>query len=202
MPFIAPIIEGHGEIDALPALLYRIHEAMGGTTPLRVNPPIRVKAASFVRDHGEFRRYVLLAANKAKQAPGGDGSVLILLDCDDGCPATLGPQLLNDACRLRPDVPMFVALAYREYETWLLASAPSLRGVASLPLDFSAPPHFQEPRDATGYLHRHMPGGYDPVRHGAAFSRRLDVDLARRAPSFDRLYRHVGRLVAVNGCQA
>lgn len=65
MAFIAPIVEGHGEIDALPALLHRIQLAVAPATSLQVNPPIRVKSSSFINNDSEFRRYVRLASAKA-----------------------------------------------------------------------------------------------------------------------------------------
>lgn len=193
MPTIMPIVEGHGEIDALPALLHRIHRSINTQSVLRVLKPLRVKAGSFIQDQGYRQRHLSAAAILAKNAQHEPGSVLILLDCDDACPAELGPRLLSEATALRRDTTMFVALAYREYETWLLASADTLRGVGTLPSDFTAPEHFQSIRDAKGWLGKHMDGGYDPVRHQASLTRNLSIERARSVPSFDRLYRHVVR---------
>jgi hypothetical protein len=193
MAFIAPIVEGHGEVDALPALLYRIRDAVAPAAPLRVNPPIRVKAGSFLHDADHFRKHVSLAAAKAAQA---GGSVLILLDCDDGCPAEIGPGLLERAKAVRSDVPVFVALAYREYETWFLAAIRSLCGVVGLPQELEPPAWFETIRDAKGWIGERMPDGYDPVRHQLPLTRRMDLDQARAAASFDRLYRALGRLLA------
>src|ERR1017187_4442564 len=91
--FIAPIVEGHGEVQAVPILLKRL---MAGVTPdarLRLNPALRVKAGSFVNDDDYFNKYVELAALKAKPWP--NSCVLILLDCEDDCPGELGPKLLE-----------------------------------------------------------------------------------------------------------
>jgi hypothetical protein len=41
MQYVAPIVEGHGEVEALPALLHRIAVAISGQGTLRVNAPIR-----------------------------------------------------------------------------------------------------------------------------------------------------------------
>ena len=92
-PLIVPIVEGHGEVEALPVLIRRIFAAFRpGMIPV-VNPPSRVKAGSFLQDRDYFRKYVALAAAKAAQ---GDGLVLILLDGEDHCPGTLGPRLLAE----------------------------------------------------------------------------------------------------------
>lgn len=50
MAYVAPIVEGHGEVEALPALLHRIARLAGFEGTLRVNPPIRVKSGSFIHD--------------------------------------------------------------------------------------------------------------------------------------------------------
>lgn len=126
-PLIVPIVEGHGEWEALPLLLRRIvSESVAGSVP-SINPPIRIKAGSFLRDQDYFSRYISLAAAKAAQ---GKGTVLILLDCEDDCPAELGPRLLALACAIRNDVSFLVTLAHREFETWFLTAAESLGGAA------------------------------------------------------------------------
>jgi hypothetical protein len=189
MAFIAPIVEGHGEIDALPALLHRIRTSLPSAPILHINPPIRVKAESFLNRRDEFRRHVELAALKASAR---QGSVLVLLDCDDDCP---------DAISVRDDVAMFVALAYREYETWFLTAARSLRGAAGLPDDLDPPSNPDALRSAKGWLSARMPDGYDPIRHQLPFTRRMDLAQARSAQSFDRLYRHVAQLLTLPGAQ-
>jgi Domain of unknown function (DUF4276) len=189
---LAPIVEGHGEVEAVPALLHRIAVQVGFEGTLRMNPPIRVKSGSFLNDEGYFRRYVDLAARKAAQE---DGVVLIVLDCEDDCPAALGPRLSRRAVDVRNDVETFVILAYREYETWFLAAASSLRGLYGLPADLEAPPHPEGIRNAKGWLGDRMDGGYDPVVHQLAFTRAFDLRSARSARSFDRLYDRVKRLL-------
>lgn len=185
MPYIAPIVEGHGECEALPALLHRIAQSVAGREALRVNSPIRVKLGSFLNDGDYFQRYVKLAAAKAAQE---GGSVLILLDCEDQCPAELGPKLLTKAQAVRPDVNIIVTLAYREYETWFLTAAQSLRGLHTLPPDLDPPEDPETIRDAKGWLSKQMRHGYDPVRHQPDFSRKFDLDAARANPSFERFY--------------
>ena len=196
MAFIAPIVEGHGEVDALPALLHRIGQAIASDRFLQVNPPIRVKSGSFLNRPQELRRFVQLAALKAEAK---HGSVLILLDCDDDCPAQLGPRILKDSQAIRPDIPIFVALAYREYETWLIASAKALSGKAGLPGNLAPPGDLEGLRDAKGWLGKHMPGGYDPISHQLLLTRHMDLDAARSVPSFERLFQHVTRLMTETG---
>jgi len=190
--YFAPIVEGHGEIAALPILLRRIAADVTPPFTVEVNPPIRVKSGSFLNDPIYFSRYVNLAAAKASMH---QGSVLILLDSEDDCPAKLGPELLARAQQVRPDVPCLVILAYREFETWFLASASSLCCRNGLPEHLSPPFNPEGIRDAKGWLSDRMTGGlsYDPVSHQAAFPAALDMQEARCNPSFNRLWLKLAR---------
>ncbi|MEI6656680.1 MAG: DUF4276 family protein [Verrucomicrobiota bacterium] len=178
-----PIVEGHGEQKALPLLIRRIFVEISPFTFPIVNPPIRVKSGSFLNDPDYFEKYVTYAADKAAQA---GGEVLILLDCEDDCPAELGPRLLAQARTLRGDVPCSVVLAHREYETWFLAAAESLRGLSGLPDDLVPPSQPEAIRGAKEWLGRQMDQPYDPIIHQAAFTARFDLSQAKTIPSFAR----------------
>jgi hypothetical protein len=190
--YLASVVEGHGEVEALPALVRRIADTVGFAGALHLNPPIRVKSDSFLNDQDYFRRYVALAAGKAAMRK---GSLLILLDCEDDCPATLGPALLRRAQAVRADVDIFVALAHREFETWFVTAVPSLGGRRGLPQKTKAPHDVEKIRDAKGWLGDHMNTSYDPVIHQLEFTREFDLKLARTNRSFDRLYRQIQRFL-------
>jgi hypothetical protein len=67
---MAPIVEGHGEVEALPALLHRIRHTTEFTGVFLVNPPIRVKSGAFLNDQAYFRKHVTLATGKAAELGG------------------------------------------------------------------------------------------------------------------------------------
>jgi Domain of unknown function (DUF4276) len=191
---IVPIVEGHGEVEALPAILHRMAAALGCTDGVRVNPPIRVKAGSFQQPgHEDFARFVQLAAAKAAQDA---GLVLILLDCEDDCPARRGPALLRRARVERDDIDYLVVLAYREFETWFIAAARSLCGEGGLREGTEPPAAPEAIRNAKGWLGERMRFGYDPVMHQLSLGRRFDLQQARAVPSFDRFYRRLGETLA------
>jgi len=96
---------------------------------------------------------------------------------------------------VRDDVDMFVALAYREFESWFIAAARSLQGCFGLPLDLNTVSDFEAIRDAKGWLSERMEVSYDPVAHQLAFVRRFDLNAARASRSFERLYVHLNRLL-------
>lgn len=195
MKLVVPIVEGHGEVAAVEKLLWRIAQGANPQVMLRVNPPIRVKAKAFVNDAGVRQRHVALAAAKARA---GRGLLLVLLDSEDDCPAELGPQLAREVARVAGDVPPFIALAHREYESWFVAAAESLRGVGGMARNVVAPVDPERPRDAKGWLSQHMAHRYDPVQHQLAFTLRFDLQAARRVPSFDRLYRRITQFALGN----
>ena len=180
---MVPIVEGHGEVEALPLLIRRIFNELKPEVSPVINPPIRVKAGSFFQDLDYFNRYISLAASKAVQS---GGIVLILLDCEDDCPATLGPRLLTQAQAVRGDASYLVALAYREYETWFLAAAESLRGYEGIDPNLIPPPNPESIRGAKEWLGGHMPSSYDPIIHQSKFTARFNLNQARAIPSFDR----------------
>ncbi len=187
---IASIVEGHGEVEALPILLRRIAETVTPATPILVPRPIRVKRQRVVK-LGELERYVQLAGVRA----GDGGAILILLDAEKDCPATLGAELLQRARRARPDRSIRTVLAKAEYESWFIAAVESVVGRPDLAI---TPPMDPESiQDAKGWLSRNAlsRGTYRPTRHQARFTAALDLDAARSAPSFDKLWRDVASLL-------
>ena len=193
MTVIVPIVEGQGEVQALPNLLYRIARYLQPDAIIRVNNPIRVKSGSFLHDATYFARQMQLAAAKAAQS---QGTVLILLDCEDDCPAVLGPDLSRRAQAVRNDVTTVVVLAHREFETWFMTAARSLRGHASLSLELDAPAAPEQTRGAKEWLSRHMSVPYDPIIHQLELTRAFDLDEAQVNPSFARLVQKIRTILS------
>ncbi len=190
---IACIVEGHGDVKAVPLLVRRIvHEIDPSVTLAIPEPAIRVSRSSLVKI-GELERAVTLAANK-NAAPGG---VLVLVDADDDCPAELGPKLLSRAQAVRADAPVAVVLANHEYEAWFLASAIALRGKQGLLETLEPPADPESVRGAKEWLRERMSGSrtYRETVDQPALTRLLDVQSARQAASFDKLHRDITHMV-------
>jgi len=192
MPDIACIVEGHGEVEAVPILLRRIGETLDPPVYPEIKPPIRTPASKLLKE-GELERAVELAA--LKSGPGG--AIFVLLDCDDGCPAELGPRILERAINTRRDRPIAVVLAKKEYEAWFLAGALSLRGRRGLAVDLEPPSNPESIRDAKGWLTHHMPANtsYTETTDQPALTAVFDMRAARTADSFDKCYRDVVELL-------
>ena len=192
IPTLVLIVEGHGEVEAAPLLIRRLVLAIDPQRQVRLPPPIRVKRDRFIRQEQEFTRTVELAALKVVER----GAILILLDADEDCPAERGPELLERARCCRPDRHLSVVLANREFESWFLAGARSLRSFRGLPEDLSPPEKPEQIRGAKEWLDRRMVDcRYRETRDQAALVSRLDLEAAEAAPSFRRLRREIERLL-------
>ena len=137
------------------------------------------------------------AIEAAARRISGRGAILVLLDSDDDCPATLGPELLRRARWQRGDIPISVVLAHREYEAWFLAAAESLRGHHKIDPNFSPPPNSPESyRDAKGQVRTMMRSkSYSPTVDQASLTEYFDLTMARSSDSFDKCYRDIKGLV-------
>ena len=125
-----------------------------------------------------------------------DGGIPVILDSDDDCPAQLAPDLLARMRAARGDLPSAVVLPNKEFESWFLAAAQSLRGYRGFPEDLEAPAQPEAIRGAKEWLNqRATPGAYSANVDQASLTDKFDLDSARRAPSFDKCYREVIQLL-------
>ncbi len=187
---IACIVEGHGEVEAVPILIRRIATRIDPSLSIVINRPLRYSRSTLLRG-GEFERAVEFSARQV----GPQGSILILLDSDDDCPATLGPQLLN---RARSDRVIGLVLANREFEGWFLASAESIRGKRGLRDDLDPPTDPESIRGAKEWMTRHRIDGstYRETLDQAALTATFDLDLAAtRSRSFEKCLREITNLI-------
>ncbi|WP_338416813.1 DUF4276 family protein [uncultured Sphaerotilus sp.] len=184
---VSAIVEGDGEVLALPILLRRIWQWQTPDCPVQILTPIRVPRMSLVNRPQEFSRHLQLAASKC----GESGWILVLLDADDDCPKALGEQLRERAQQIVPHRPVAVVLANREYEAWFIAAAASLEGHRSLRISRDdAEADAEQPRNAKGWLalRKADRSGYHPVTDQPALSARMDLQMAfDRSRSFRKL---------------
>lgn len=194
MPPLACIVEGHGELEAVPELIRRIAAAENlQWQGIYAFHTFRVPKDRLQRN-GELERTVELAARRVRPT----GGIVVIVDADQSCPATLGPSLLARAEAICADLPLSVVLAKWEFESWFLASAASIGGHCGLPPTLAAPKNPEAIQGAKEWLSRQMPDGaiYTETRHQAALTSVFDIVEARTAPSFDKCYRGVASVLA------
>ncbi len=194
MKLLIPIVEGHGEVEALPVLLRRILQCTNSSGgQIIVGKPIRQDRHKIVKI-GELERAIQLAELKRCDA------ILVVLDADDDCPAKLGPELLARARQARPDIPVWVVIAKSEFETWFIGGIESLRGVRGIASDALPPEKPETIRGAKEWLSQRMPTArsYLEVDDQPALAARFDLDQTRvRCPSFDKFLRDIEEMVCV-----
>ena len=189
---IGCIVEGAGDVVAVPILIRRVAAALYPELAVDIPRPIRVHRNQIVKK-GKLEQGIELAIEKV----GAQGAILIILDADDDCPAQLGPELLNRASQVRSDLPIAVVLAKHEFEAWFLAAAESLRGQRGLRNDIHPPNDPETIRGAKEWLHQRMESGktYRSKRDQPALAALFDIEQARQANSFDKCYRDIVRLL-------
>ncbi len=112
---IQPIVEGHGEVPAVPLLVRRLGELMG-IAYVPVGAPFRSRRSQLVQKDGLQR-----VIRRARGEPGCK-ALLILLDADDDCPKEEGPKLLRWGQEAATPLACAVVMANREYEAWFLGN--------------------------------------------------------------------------------
>ena len=192
---IQPIVEGHGEVPAVPVLLRRL-TAEAQAWAVDVGRPIRRPRHRLIEEAG-----VKQAVRLALVQP-DCGAVLMLLDGNSDCPADLAPAIQNWADEVAAGVPCAVVLAHREYEAWFLAAIESLRGHRGVRTDAEPHPAPEDPRGAKAQLEARMQPGasYLETADQPAFSALFSLREAyRRSRSFRKVVGSFGNLVRAMG---
>ena len=181
------VVEGHGEVEAVPALCAKIKDYLVAWTWIVDPQPIRQPRSSLVDEVGTsplrlaqregLERVLGLAAKRP-----ADG-VLVLCDADDDCAATWGPSAQAIvSSRVRGATVMVV----REYEAWLLASAYGRASLGGRPID--------QIRDAKKRMTT-VKAGYKPTVHQLELTQTIDVAKLRElSASFDKLVRSLAKI--------
>ncbi|MFZ4575332.1 MAG: hypothetical protein ACOYN0_13100 [Phycisphaerales bacterium] len=163
---IASIVEGHGEVQAVPLLIRTHWPTLVPCTPIRVARQKVTKPDELIR-----------AARLAEAAicdSGFPGGVLLLLDADKDCAATLASQLRGLLSAALPNRLCHCVLAVREFESWLVAGHPD----AAMEPD--------EERATKAWLRARNRDRYQPTVDQPRFTASMDL---QRAVSGSRSFR-------------
>ena len=188
---IASVVEGHGEVPALPILLRRVvAEILGPQALIDIPRPHRIPKSNLIKEGGKLEQAVQFAAAKVQE----QGGILVLIDADDDCPAELGPALLERCIDARSDKALGVVVAKYEFEAWFLAAAKSLAGTCGLSQSLSMPKNPEGIKGAKRWLTKNMTGSkaYSPTVDQPVLANIFDLGQARNnASSFDKFWRVV-----------
>lgn len=183
---VQAIVEGHGDVEAVPLLLRRICHEVLGCYHVKISPAMKVSRGRISKEP-----YV---SPLLRIACGATGCTLILLiyDADDDCPADLNAAFQQWSSRRALSAESELIAIPREYEAWFLAALDSLAGKRGLPLTATALENAEEIRGAKERLSSLMPRGtpYVETSDQPALTADLDLDqVTQRCASFRRLIR-------------
>jgi uncharacterized protein DUF4276 len=193
---IQSLVEGKGEVEALPVLLRRLRDESGAYL-LSFDRPIRRSRSEFIKEK-ELRNAIQLALRSDR---GCDG-ILILFDGDKDCPKELAPLVGAWARAEAAGVQCEVVIAQHEYEAWFLGSLESLRECRGIRADSRSRRDPESIRGAKEKLEAAMTQGYAETADQPAFTARFDLAAAYRScRSFRRMVHAFGLLAAAAGAE-
>ena len=114
-PHIGLVVEGAGDVGAIPVLL-RSHLHARGEYRELLGKPVPVHGRENAVVAGGIEGYVATAASRP-----GCVAVLVVLDGEGDCVAALGPSLTTRGCSMTGK-PVVVSLADKDFEDWIHAS--------------------------------------------------------------------------------
>ncbi|MGI8979476.1 MAG: DUF4276 family protein [Pirellulaceae bacterium] len=188
--------EGDGEKRALPVITSRIISEMNAWHVVSLEPDAMIvgELPGLLKNNAaEWRRFLRIA-RKRKDF----GGVLLLLDGDcpsrslrgeKFCSKVFAGRLAKVAVDEGAGTSFSVAIVFacREFESWIIAGIESLAGrdlpnPATRVEAATTPPEGDlesNPRDAKGWLGKHMVNGYSAPRDQAVLAREVDLNLIR-----------------------
>jgi hypothetical protein len=181
---LLPIVEGHGDLEAVPLLVRRVLHELHGRFDVEVLSAQR--RGEWPRVKQDFERFFRSA--RLENAP-----ILWVLDFD--CADCIDHEKergwgLAEAARLDPTGLVEIVFLVKEFESLFLWEARPLRdGFGEQIGDDALPAAPEEVRDAKGFVSNLLPKGraYKPTTDQARIAQRLDLQvLQRRSPSFQR----------------
>lgn len=187
------IIEGHGEVEAVPVLIRKVLHHHNYFDAVEILPHRRKGMPNALPD---FEKNFKMALEEAD-------AILLLLDfdckeCD--CVVQSSAYFYQQAKRLRADMPFKVAFLVKEFETLFLANPEATRKVLpKIPADLPFPIEPESVRGAKEWLSKAMPSGiaYKETVHQVKIVSQLDLDhLHEHSPSYRHLEKAVLALVS------
>jgi Domain of unknown function (DUF4276) len=185
---ILPIVEGPGDMEAVPVLLRRIlalHECFDA----QVLPAH--KRGDLPNVKANFDNYFKMAIKE-------NAAIIWIIDFDCAtcdCVADEADQLYKKARLIRPDWPFKVAFMVKEFETLFLADPEAARSVLKeIPKTTVFPATPETIRDAKGWLSKAMPSGYayKETTHQVKLAAAVNLDHLRTASAS---YRHLEKSI-------
>ena len=197
---ITPIVEGDGEIAAVPELIRRVLHEQLSEYMVTVRSPMRLR-----RNQVDEK---LSAYLRMAQRDESCKAIIVIMDSDTKCAKDEALHISEIARQHNLSVPVAIVCPSVEYEVWLIASIETIQdkpiGKRRIVITISTNHDKEEVEtpeaigSPKGWLKRHMSKTmtYNPTQDQAALTARIDFELAsRRSRSFRRLCHAVEQIV-------
>lgn len=197
MPKIVPIVEGQGEVEAVPALLLKLLWEMN-RHDVQVGSPRNAHGCGNLTSPGGLEKFIQHCWKERDC-----GAILVLMDADEECPLEIARGFSERVQAMGAKHPVVTVIAKCEYEAWFLASlekiaGEELQGRAGLPAELMYPGDVEARVGVKGWLSQQFPEGriYKETLDQKPMTERLDTALAReRSRSFRRLWHAVEQVL-------
>lgn len=175
---ILPIVEGDGDLKAVPVLLrnlltlHDLHE-------IQILHPHK---------RGELPKVAAGFDNYFRMALKENAAILLVLDFDCeycNCPFLEAEKLYQRAQAIRNDWPFKIAFLVKEFESLFLVESHAATNILALPPGTKFPDKPETIRDAKGWLSKARPKGsaYKPTVHQDKITARLNFKQLRETSS-------------------
>jgi hypothetical protein len=194
MPTVFPIVEGHGELSAVPILLRRLAAELLGLYDLHCLAPFRLSRGKLIKEN-ELRRAIAFGHLKMRDLD-APHLILVIMDADDDCPVGIVRALHAQHQALFAAARTAIVLAVKEYEAWFLAANMNETDHQNLRTITPNHPNPEEIANPKAVFERDFlkPGfAYSETIDQPRFTACMDIQTALRAASFDKLVREVRR---------
>jgi len=183
LPKVVPIVEGDGEVSAVPALLRKVLW-QGMRYDIQIARPKNANGRSNLTKAGGLERFVRYAWKEPDC-----GAILVLVDAESDCPLDIARDFSSRILAMGVLFPVVIVIANYMYEAWFLASLSTIAGHLDLPSGLEPPENPEAIRDPKAWIQRQFPPGraYKETQDQEAMTHLLDLNVARCARSFQRL---------------
>jgi len=185
---VYPIVEGHGEVEAVPVLLRRIAMEFE-KYDLRVESPYRLPRGSMLHSEEKLNAALRLAAGRLL-ATGLPSGIVVCHDANGDTVEDLREQLRPRLALVDDRIKVHHAIPVREYEAWFLAAAESFRDHPRCRPDAPLIANAEEIRGAKEAFQRSILRDgeyYSETVDQSRFTSIFDLKLAMRCVSFESL---------------
>lgn len=195
--FIA-IVEGETEADCIHGLVERVWREMLERTDCPIFlPAFRSKRDQILAPDGivlgrTIEKAFLKLQQRRRNDPESRSMVLVMIDAEDDCPATLSPWILSIAKSARSDANVVCVMPKRSIENWIVAGANSLSGMNGLPTNLSSSENVEE-CSGVAWVQRQLKSrnqsrGYKKTQDAKIFFQSIDLaDCHKNSRSFQKL---------------